>query len=406
MNKFDIAIIGGGLVGMATACALSKISDQSRHLRIAIIDPSLNHTHQNQNQNQSAMLPFDAPTVRASAINGASQRYFKEIGIWDDLYQSSRVEEFSSIEVWEKEGNAFFTAHCQEYGLANLGCIIENRVIHHYLSQLATQSAQIIFFNQPCIDSLFDDEWAFLTLADQTILQAKLVIGADGAHSWIRDQEAISLLEQDYRHHAVITTVSTEFPHQDCARQLFYNNGIVAFLPLYEQNRSCLVWSTLPEHAVQLQTMPAEQFTAELFLLTGDKVGTCQLVNDRLRFPLKARFAKQFVKHRLVLIGDAAHTIHPLAGQGVNLGFQDSALLVATISKLYQSGLDIGNCNHLKSFQFTRRKDTLIMMAAMRTIQDMFAGDNRLKKWARAVGMNSINHLTPLKKLLIKYATG
>ena len=121
-------------------------------------------------------------------------------------------------------------------------------------------------------------------------------------------------------------------------------------------------------------------------------------------FPLKARFAKQFVKHRLVLIGDAAHTIHPLAGQGVNLGFQDSALLVATIKKLIDEQKDIGLVENLKSFQFTRRKDALVMLTAMRTIQDMFNGNNAFKKMVRTVGMNAIDNFSPLKKQLIKYA--
>ncbi|MDF7667062.1 FAD-dependent monooxygenase [Orbaceae bacterium ESL0727] len=413
MNNFDIAIIGGGLVGLATACALINDNESyDRGLRIAVIDKGVAPDYLAINKDAfpnaitsfNEIIPFDEPTVRASAINGASQRYFKQIGIWDALSHSHRVQDFLSIEVWEKIGSAYLHANCRDYGYPNLGCIIENKMIHYYLMQFAARSPQITFFNQQCVNSLFADDYAFLTLSDNTVLQAKLVIGADGAHSWIRQQEAIPLIERNYRHHAVITTVTTEFPHQACARQLFYPDGIVAFLPLYQPNKSCLVWSTSPEQAEALQTMSADQFSAELFALTGDKVGVSHIVNERLRFPLKARFAKRFVKHRLVLIGDAAHTIHPLAGQGVNLGFQDSALLTSTIKALHQSGQDIGMSCHFRAFQFTRRKDTLMMMAAMRTIQDMFDGQSSVKKWLRAAGMNTINHLSPLKKQLIKYA--
>jgi len=165
-----------------------------------------------------------------------------------------------------------------------------------------------------------------------------------------------------------------------------------------------LVWSTKPDQATILTSLTESEFCQELFKLTGDKVGKCQLINQRMVFPLKARFAKQFVKHRTVLIGDAAHTIHPLAGQGVNLGFQDSALLVSAIKQLHDKHKDIGLADNLKSFQFTRRKDTLVMLTAMRTIQDMFNGDNVLKKMLRTAGMNAIDNCSPLKKQLIKYA--
>lgn len=153
-----------------------------------------------------------------------------------------------------------------------------------------------------------------------------------------------------------------------------------------------------------LTSLSEYKFCQELFKLTDDKIGKCQVINKRTVFPLKARLARQFIKHRLVLIGDAAHTIHPLAGQGVNLGFQDSALLVSTIKQLHDKQKDFGLAENLKSFQFTRRKDTLVMLTAMRTIQDMFHGDNILKKTLRTIGMNAIDNCSPLKKQLIKYA--
>ena len=389
-TQFDIVIVGGGLVGLATACALSKYD-----LKIAIIDAKVHH-------NES--FPQNEIGVRASAINGASQRYFSQIGIWDDLLNSHRVQEFTEIGVWEKNGLAQLSAHAKDYSYPNLGYIIENNLISHYLYLFVRENHNITIFNLAAIDNCYNDDYAFLTLADNTILQAKLIIGADGAHSWLRKHEKISVFERNYLHHAVITTVETQYPHQSCAKQIFYPNGIVAFLPLWQANKSCLVWSTKPNQATTLTSLTESEFCQELFKLTGDKVGKCQLINQRMVFPLKARFAKQFVKHRTVLIGDAAHTIHPLAGQGVNLGFQDSALLVSTIKQLHDKHKDIGLADNLKSFQFTRRKDTLVMLTAMRTIQDMFNGDNVLKKMLRTAGMNAINNCSPLKKQLIKYA--
>ena len=389
-THFDIVIVGGGLVGLATACALSQYD-----LKIAIIDAKVHH-NESFLQNEIG--------IRASAINGASQRYFSQIGIWDDLLNSHRVQDFTEIGVWEKNGIAHLSAHAKDYGYPNLGYIIENNLISYCLYHFAKENHNITIFNLAAIDNCYNEDYAFLTLADNTILQAKLIIGADGAHSWLRKHEKISVFERNYLHHAVITTVETQYPHQSCAKQIFYPNGIVAFLPLWQANKSCLVWSTKPNQATILKLLTESEFCQELFKLTGDKVGKCQLINQRMVFPLKARFAKQFVKHRTVLIGDAAHTIHPLAGQGVNLGFQDSALLVSTIKQLHDKHKDIGLADNLKSFQFTRRKDTLVMLTAMRTIQDMFNGDNILKKTLRTVGMNAIDNCSPLKKQLIKYA--
>jgi 2-polyprenylphenol 6-hydroxylase len=389
-TQFDVAIVGGGLVGLATACALSQYN-----LTVAIVDARIDEYQK---------FAFDKIGIRASAINGASQQYFSQIGIWDDLCASERLHAFSEIGVWEKDGLAHLSAHAKDYGYPNLGYIIENNLISHYLYQHSQANPNIDIFNLVAIDNNYNEDYAFLTLADNTTLQAKLIIGADGAHSWLRRHEKISVFERNYLHHAVITTVETQYPHQSCARQIFYPNGIVAFLPLWQANKSCLVWSTKPDQATILTSLTESEFCQELFKLTGDKVGQCQLVNSRMVFPLKARFAKQFIKHRLALIGDAAHTIHPLAGQGVNLGFQDSALLVSTIKKLIDEQKDIGLVENLKSFQFTRRKDALVMLTAMRTIQDMFNGNNVVKKLVRTVGMNAIDNFPPIKRQLIKYA--
>jgi 2-polyprenylphenol 6-hydroxylase len=389
-TQFDVAIVGGGLVGLATACALSQYN-----LTVAIVDAKIDEYQK---------FAFDKIGIRASAINGASQQYFSQIGIWDDLCASERLHAFSEIDVWEKDGLAHLSAHAKDYGYPNLGYIIENNLISHYLYQHSQANPNIDIFNLVAIDNNYNEDYAFLTLADNTTLQAKLIIGADGAHSWLRRHEKISVFERNYLHHAVITTVETQYPHQSCARQIFYPNGIVAFLPLWQANKRCLVWSTKPDQATILTSLTESEFCQELFKLTGDKVGQCQLVNSRMVFPLKARFAKQFIKHRLALIGDAAHTIHPLAGQGVNLGFQDSALLVSTIKKLIDEQKDIGLVENLKSFQFTRRKDALVMLTAMRTIQDMFNGNNVVKKLVRTVGMNAIDNFPPIKRQLIKYA--
>lgn len=389
--NFDVIIIGGGMVGLATACALSE-----SHLRIALIEPNLN---------QNIELP-DTATLRASAINAASQRYLQQIGIWESLQQSNRVLNFNQISVWEKQGFAKLSADSKDYHYDNLGYIIENKLIQNTLYKKAQQSKNITFFHQRCQHLQFDNATARVELDNLAILSCKLVIGADGANSWVRQQIDIPVIQKPYRHHALIATVETELPHQACARQLFYPQGIVAFLPLWHPNQSCLVWSVKPDMAKELNSISSDEFEHTLSNLTEHKLGHCKLLSQRATFPLIARYCRSFVKHRLALIGDAAHTIHPLAGQGVNLGFQDSYLLVKTIKKLHHSDQDIGLANHLRPFQSARQKDTLVMLGAMQTIQNMFDGNSVFKKIVRGVGMNIVDRVPFIKKNVLKHAMG
>ncbi|QIQ20208.1 FAD-dependent monooxygenase [Zophobihabitans entericus] len=391
MTNFDVIIVGAGMVGLATAQAL-----RDSHLRIAIIDPS-SSLHDD--------LPPE-PTLRASAINAASQRYFNELGIWNKLIQSGRVLSFDSIKVWETTGFAKLSAKSQDYQYPNLGYIIENKLIQNslYESVIENPNCQLLPYRVKHIQT--DNELSQVELDNGDKLSARLIIAADGAHSPIRTALQIPVVQRPYRHHAIIATIETELPHQNCARQIFYPEGIIAFLPLWQPNKHCLVWSVKPEEAERLSVLSPLQFEQTLSDSTGLTLGHCHLLSPLATFPLTARYARQFVKHRLALIGDAAHTIHPLAGQGVNLGLQDSRLLAKTIKRLQSSHLDIGLVPNLHQFESARKKDAIIMLAAMQSIQDMFNGNALWKKTIRGAGMNLINHFPLVKKTLIKQAMG
>src|SRR5699024_5236589 len=250
------------------------------------------------------------------------------------------------------------------------------------------------------------DDHVALTLASHEKLFAKLVIGADGAHSWVRQQLAIPLIKKSYLHHAIIATVETEYPHQACASQLFYPDGIVAFLPLWRPYLNCLVWSVRPQQAQQLMHCTPRQFEHQLSALTQYKMGQCKLISERQSYPLTARYARQFGKQRTILIGDAAHTIHPLAGQGVNLGFADAKQITDRINTLVFMGKAFGQYNNLKATLWHRQKQAMLMLAAMQGIQDIFAGQSIVKQVVRGSGMNIINHTSLLKKTLISQAMG
>ncbi|WP_392565622.1 FAD-dependent oxidoreductase [Utexia brackfieldae] len=390
VRDFDVIIIGAGIVGLATACALGQQS-----LRVAVIDDKI------------APAEISAhPAIRASAINGSSQHYFEQLGIWQSLLSSQRVLSFEDISVKEANGFARLSAHSHDYHFNNLGHIIENELMVQTLYQKACTYDNVCFFQQKAQHLYSANESASVQLADESILTAQLMVAADGANSWVRQNQQIKLWQYHYRHHALIATVKTAMPHEACARQLFYPDGIIAFLPLWQSDMSCLVWSAKPDEAERLMAQDAQTFNQSLTAATAGWLGDCQLASEKLLYPLTARYTTEFVKHRLILIGDAAHTIHPLAGQGVNLGLRDSALLAQTIQTLFATGKDIGLKPAWQSYQRSRNKDVLMMLAAMQGIESVFDGQFVIKKWLRGAGMNMIDQVPFIKKHVIKYALG
>lgn len=389
MNDFDVAIVGGGMIGLATACGLYR-----QGLKIAIVS---------DNTSLYRQLDDNQVEIRASAINQASQQYFQQIGIWDELVASGRVQSFESIDVQEVPGFAKLAEHSSTFNYSQIGYIIENQLIQNTLYQQLIEQPKVTFYNQSVMDLFFSSDRGFILLTDGQKIAAKLIIAADGAHSFIRQQQQIKMLKQPYRHHAIIATVKTELSHHACARQIFYPEGIVAFLPLWQPNTSCLVWSTTPQNAEQLAVIDNQAFNHQLNQISNNYVGDSHLISECYTFPLIARYCLDTVKHRLVLIGDAAHTIHPLAGQGANLGFQDAKQLVDVIISHYVAHHDIGLAKFYRHYQLKRHKDTLVMMAAMKAIQDIFTGNNPLKSFTRGIGMNVINQFHWLKRQIIEY---
>lgn len=390
METFDIVIIGTGIIGLATACALGNTS-----LKIAVVD----------NKKITVDL-LEQPGIRASAINISSQHYFSRIGIWDALLDSNRVLTFNEISVREKSGFAALDAHSKDSHYANLGHIIENDLITKVLYEKALSCSNISFFYHRVNYLSSQPDKMVIQLTDHSRLTAKLVVAADGANSWVRESVGMKLWQYHYRHHAIMATVTSEKSHNSCARQLFYSDGIIAFLPLWQPNLSCLVWSAKSKEAADLRCIEPAIFSKRLTEMTSGWLGRCQLASRRDYFPLIARYAPEFIQHRLILIGDACHTIHPLAGQGANLGLRDSAQLTDTAKRLHKMELDIGLKPNWREYQFARHKDVLMMLAGMQSIETLFDGQFVLKKWFRAIGMNMINHMPIIKKRLLKYALG
>ena len=391
MQSFDVVIAGGGMVGLAVACGL-----QGSGLKVAVLEQTPPRAPDMQ----------AAPAIRVSAINLASERLLSHLGVWQDIL-AMRASAYHGMEVWEKDSFGHIRFDERPQGIASLGHIVENQVIHHALWQRASQCSDIQLMAPAQLQQVaFGDNEAFVTLQDGTMLTARLLVAADGANSWLRDKADIPLVFRDYQHHALVANIRTEQPHGSVARQIFYPEGILAFLPLQDPHLSSIVWSCDPQQASRAQGMSEDQFNQQLAVAFDMKLGHCQLESERKTFPLTARYARQFAAHRLALVGDAAHTIHPLAGQGVNLGFMDAAELIGEIRRLQQQGKDIGQHLYLRRYERSRKHSAALMLASMQGFRDLFAGSNPARKLLRDIGLKLADTLPGVKPQLLKQAMG
>lgn len=379
------------MVGLAVACGL-----QGSGLKVAVLEQTPPRAPDMQ----------AAPAIRVSAINLASERLLSHLGVWQDIL-AMRASAYHGMEVWEKDSFGHIRFDERPQGIASLGHIVENQVIHHALWQRASQCSDIQLIAPAQLQQVaFGDNEAFVTLQDGTMLTARLLVAADGANSWLRDKADIPLVFRDYQHHALVANIRTEQPHGSVARQIFYPEGILAFLPLQDPHLSSIVWSCDPQQASRAQGMSEDQFNQQLAVAFDMKLGRCQLESDRKTFPLTARYARQFAAHRLALVGDAAHTIHPLAGQGVNLGFMDAAELMGEIRRLQQQGKDIGQHLYLRRYERSRKHSAALMLASMQGFRDLFAGSNPARKLLRDIGLKLADTLPGVKPQLLKQAMG
>jgi 2-octaprenylphenol hydroxylase len=317
-----------------------------------------------------------------------------------------RISPYREMHVWDAAGDGVIHFDSAEIGEANLGHIIENRVIVKCLHQQMASHANIEYL-APIQARRFEvqDEQVVLTVEDGSTISARLLVGADGSRSWVRQQAAISVRGWDYDQAALVTYVKTEQSHQETAWQRFLPDGPLAFLPL-TGGYSSIVWSTSPRHAEELQQMDEDRFKQELAAAFGYTLGEIESCGPRAVFPLRFFETEHYIQPRIALVGDAAHTIHPLAGQGVNLGMADADALAQVILQAQQQRQDFGQYAVLRRYERWRRADNRLMLVTMDTFKRLFGTQWPPIRWLRNSGLNFTNRLGPIKQAIMRRAMG
>lgn len=386
MNKhYDITIVGAGIVGLTLALALAK-----RKFKVILLE-----------KNTSIENIIAQSKGRVSAINLASQAIFTSLGVWPRMQQ--RASPFEQIRVFEPTQTYELQFDSALIGKPYLGYIVDHSFILQVLNDALLQHSGEIRYQSVIRSLTLEKEKAKITLETGEVIESHLIVGADGMHSKMRDLAGITIKERDYHQTALVTQVHTEKPHQKIAWQCFRPTGPLAFLPLKEAHHCSIVWSTSLEEAASLQKLPDDTFSHRLQTAFENRLGEIQVQSSRIQFPLKMRYAKEFVKPHFALVGDAIHTIHPLAGQGLNLGLLDAACLAEVIA---EAPNNMGDYRVLRRYARWRKSPHLATIAAMEIFKQGFAASTFPLPWIRERCMQQFNQTNFLKRWCVNFATG
>ncbi len=392
MKNSTITVVGGGMVGLAGACLLAR-----EGFPVVVVDggapPSRNASN---------------AIGRVSALNLATRHLLAHVGLWETITKE-RCTPYQAMSVWDSDSAARIQFHSREEKVPALGYIIENDLLTHVMWDCLHHNYQVKLRYGVCIRGLTPlpeaDHAIRLELADGECIDSALVVAADGSQSILRSLASIGVIEQDFFQDAVTATIATTRPHQFTAYQAFTPQGPIAMLPL-DGNCCSLVWSRDRDPTDDLLDLDETEFCRRLEQHFGSHLGSLHLVGGRRRFPLGSQHAKRYASRRLVLVGDAAHTVHPLAGLGANLGMLDVAALVETVTAARDAGKGIGNHSILRRYERWRQGENGIAIQAMKGFKNLFGSNHPLLRYSRQSGFRVANHIHPLKHWLAQYALG
>jgi len=388
--NFDILVVGGGMVGAAFACACT-----GKGLSIALVEA----------REPRREWPAGEVDLRVSALSRASQRIHQRLGVWERI-QELGASPYREMRVWDAIGRGSIHFDSAELGEPDLGHIVENRVTQLALWE-RLEAAEDVTLLCPAAGAeitLMADV-ALMDLADGRRIAARLVVGADGRDSWVRNRVGIATQGWLYDQEAVVANIETAEPHRETAWQRFLPTGPLAFLPLLD-GRCSIVWSATEERAHALIAMDEDAFRHELEQAIECRLGKIGRIGPRAAFPLRLQHAKEYVRPHLALIGDAAHAMHPLAGQGVNLGLLDAAELAAALDVAIAERRDIGGLWALRRYERARRGDNMRMLGAMDVFKRLFSNRNLPMALLRSAGLTATDRLAPVKRLFMQQALG
>ena len=382
-KKVDVAIVGGGVVGMALALSLSKLG----HSVIIIEKKSM--------QIKDIDLDLSTYDTRIFALNHTARNFLNQLEI--DIRSFSHTTEFESMALWSRSKNQALTLTDKDHTYPCLGYIVEHRQLMTQLMKAIKESSQIEVYDDTNIDGLTSE--GNITFEDGSHLEAQWIIGADGGHSIVREKIGFKVTEKEYHQSALIMNVQHTHSHDKTAYQCFENNETLAFLPLINSFHSSIVWSNDSDEIKKLQSLPENQLMHRLAEASDYRLGQCQLLSDVNTFPLKSLHVKNYKKNKVILVGDAAHVLHPMAGWGMNLGLQDAATLMQCINRYLKQNQPLHQVTERAFLRYERyrRSHNQTMMLIINLLRQAFRAD---------IPYNWIQSMNKLKRIMVKIAQG
>ncbi len=374
MKPCDVAIVGGGIVGLSLAAVLAK-----NNFSVTIIESKKINPEENK------------VTARVSAIHLTSQKLFQYVNIWDQLKMNAAP--LYEMHIWDHTQNAHLNFDSRDMNEIQMGFIVENRAMVKALWEKLSNDNHVQIFC-PHTPTEFD------------LKNSQLVVGADGANSWVREQMPVTLQTRSYQQKAIIAVIESQHSHNNRAYQKFLSTGPVALLPLIHSHHTALVWSADDLISDELMQKSNKDFSDSLTEALDYRLGKLTIISDRSQFLLTMRHANDYVSENYALIGDAAHTIHPLAGLGVNLGLMDAACLAQVLVDARENKKCLGDIRTLRKYARWRKADNSAVICAMRGLKEIFSIDTQRVNTARSFGVNGIDQCVSIKNALMQIAMG